>query len=124
MVLIQIFSGEKPEELVLDKRAAYRAAELLASKARRGLPPIEGGRQSLEILVAEKKVLPTMDAIGAGLCRDVDDARRGAPDFRGKFGGNLKLGQTVFREIHQGAADHFVIVVGAVDNDVAASSIG
>jgi len=58
------------------------------------------------------------------LCGNVDDTGGGTPDFCCVFvGGNLKLCDSLFREVHQRSAHHFVVVVGAIDDDVAASSV-
>ena len=74
--------------------------------------------------MAEKDVLRPVYAVGPGLCGDVDDAGFGTTHFRRIFVcRDLKLTDSIFREVHQGPAHHFVVVVRAIDDNVAASSV-
>src|SRR6266853_1247126 len=124
VVLIEVFSREEPEQLVANNWAPQGTAELFTGKARRGLAPIECRGQPLERLVAEEEELRPVHLIGPLFCSDVDDAGRGTTDFCRVFiGGNLKLSDSIFWEVHQGSAHDFVIVVSAIDDDVAASSV-
>jgi hypothetical protein len=63
VILIEIFHSDEPEKLVAHEWAAQRAAELFTGEARCRQAPVEGCRQSLKILVAEKDVLRTVHII-------------------------------------------------------------
>ena len=96
---------------------------MFAVEGRRGLARAEGCREGLEVAVALVEEGRAVVVVGSGFGNDVDDAVAGAANFRGEAGGgNLKLADGVLGEIGEGSADDFVVVVAAVDGDIAAAA--
>src|SRR5437773_5652959 len=123
MALIPVFGRDEPPGAVLLNWPANRTAKLLAREVRRGLSPVEGRRQTLQYLVPEEDKPRAVVIICAGLGDDVDDAGAGPADFGGEFVRcNLKLAHAILRQIGQRSAYHLVVVVPAVDGDVAAAA--
>src|SRR6266571_654803 len=123
MALIPVFRRNEPPGAVLLNWPANRTAKLLAREVRRGLSPVEGCRQTLQHLMPEEDKPRAVVIIRARLDDDVDDAGAGPADFSGEFVRcNLKFADAILRQIGQRSAYHLVIVVPAVDGDVAATA--
>ena len=83
---------------------------------------IVGGRQPLPAAVAQEERRRAAQLVGARLGHDVDRRRCRAPRFRREaVGGDLELLHRLLRDVLQRPADDVVVVVGAVDHDVAAA---
>jgi hypothetical protein len=122
-VLIAVFSGSKPPGFIGFERAADGAAELFAIKRRSGKVAIESGGESLQVAIAFVVEKRAVIVVGAGFRDDVDDAAAGAAGFGGEAGGgDLKFLNGVLRKVGERAANDFVVVVAAVDGDVAAAA--
>ena len=66
-----------------------------------------------------------MVVVGTRLGDDVDDAGAGAAHFTGEFVGcNLEFLDAVLWEVHQCAANNLIVVVAAVDGNIAAAAEG
>ena len=64
-----------------------------------------------------------MERIGSGPRDDVDDAVARAADLGGESSGrNLKLLNRVLGQIRERSANHLVVIVSAIDGDIAAAS--
>src|SRR2546422_3348435 len=123
MALIPVFRRNEPPGAVSPDRPADRTAKLLAREVRRGLSPVEGRGQALQHLMPEEDKPRAVIVICAGLGDDVDDAGAGPADFSGEFvRRNLELADAIFRQIGQRSPYHLVVVVPAVDGDVAAAA--
>ena len=123
-VLVAILGGAEPEGLARDDRPARRARDLLAVErqvvARRA---VERGRQPLPGAVTQEQRRRPAQLIGAGLRDHVDHRRRRAAGFRGEaVGRDLELLHRLLRDVLERPADDVVVVVGAVDHDVAAAA--
>ena len=96
---------------------------MLAIEGGRGEAAVEGGGQGLQIAIALENEDVAVVAVGATLGDDIDDAVSGTADLGGESrSSNLKLLDGVRRKIGEGPANYFVIVVAAIDSDVATSS--
>ena len=124
MSLVAVFGRYEPEGFVFFDRSADGAAELFAREMRSRLVSNER-RKSLQRLMPEVHESGTVVVVCARLGDYVDDAGAGAAHFGGEFvGRNLELLHAVLGEVHQGAAHHLVVVIRAVNVDVAAAPEG
>ena len=121
--LVAIFEGRVEPGLVLDDRAADRSGVLLAAEGRSAQRGIDQRRRRLQRLVAREDRGGAVPVVGARLGDHVHHRRARAAE-RGRIlvGGDLEFLHRVFRNVVQHAADGVVIVVGAVDGDVAAAA--
>src|SRR5207253_10349679 len=120
MILIAVLGGDESKKLVWDERSSHRAAELLAGEGRFCAQQRRLRLQYFAAQVAEAVAVP---GVGAGLGDDVDDAGGRAPDLGSvAVGGDLKFLNAVLGKVGQGAADHFIVVIGAIYTDIAAAA--
>ena len=88
-----------------------------------GWPAIECRRKRLQIAVSLKNECRPVKRICSRPGDDVDDAVAGAAHLRGEARGrNLEFADGVLGQIRQCSAHNFVVVVAAIDGDVAASA--
>jgi hypothetical protein len=122
-VLIAILDRREPPCAVRADGAADRPAKLLAIKGRGGQTAIEGGGEGLQISVAFEEKRRAMVVVRSAFGHDIHDAVAGAANFRGEAsGGDLKLLNRILGEVRERAADDFVVVVAAIDCDIAAAA--
>lgn len=77
----------------------------------------------MQIAIAQEEKEAAVIAVCSSLGDDVDDAVSGTTNLGGESCGcNLKLLDGVRGKIGESASDYFIVVVAAVDSNIAASS--
>ena len=124
-VLVAKLRRRETESFVPAKRPTDRSAHLFAIKARHGLGSIERGRQTLEMAIAFEQKGGSVNFVGPGARDDVDNAVSGAANLGSEASrGDLKLGDGIFREVRKRPTDNLIVIVGAIDEDVAPAPKG
>ena len=122
-VLVAVLNGGKEPDFVFANRAADGTTILLPIERGSREATVECCRQRLQIAIAQEKEDIAVEAVGSSLGDDVDDAVSRATNLGGEScSGNLKLLDGVGREVGERAANYLVVVVAAIDSNVAASS--
>ncbi len=117
------FAGGEPEQAIAPQRPAERRRHLLPIEWRGLVLVVERRRQRLPAIVSRKDGRRALRRVGARARDDVDDRRGRAAEVGAEaVGRDLKLLHGIDRQVQQRSADHVVVVVLAVDGDVAAAS--
>ena len=122
-VLVAVLHGAEAEQVAFPQRPADRAGDLLAIKRRRIQAAVGRDRRGLHGVVAEEQRRGAVQRVAARAGDDVDGRAGRASKVRGKpAGGDLELLHALLDDVEQRPAHHVVVVVHAVDGDVAAAA--
>ncbi len=122
-VLVAVLHRPEAEQVAFPQRPADRPGDLLAIERRRIQAAVGRDRRGLHGVVSEEHRRGAVQRVAARAGDDVDGRAGRASKVRGKpAGGDLELLHALLDDVEQRPAHHVVVVVHAVDGDVAAAA--